>query len=315
MVDARQGRLDDPEGDELASSRPPDATREVREADETGPARMEIPWETRTPLEAYADLRQQTDSGWEPGRRFDAPREELEKFDPERAALPPASPEEADRHVAEHRGERPWLTVTDNASPEAKRIIAAADAGDGHGHIRHEGWVTEAANLRRAAYLEDPAQLDPEKRSNGVDGIKPGDKRHVCASVATRITDPDAYATAFARGVNHPDVRAALDAPFDPIDPPDPVLIPIDSLLGSDGHKFCTGWRLDPIDGSDDVARDNRKEWVAARSQGREADVPAPAVAPVPTFEGGHIVFVITRDRTGAGHEIKSMYPDPPEGN
>jgi hypothetical protein len=116
----------------------------------------------------------------------------------------------------EHRAERPWLAATDSASPEAKRIIAAADAGDGHGHIRHEGWVTEAANLRRAAYLEDPAQLDPDKRANSVDGIKPGDKRHFCANAATRITDPDAYATAFARGVNHPDVRAALDTPFDP---------------------------------------------------------------------------------------------------
>ena len=99
--------------------------------------------------------------------------------------------------------------------------MAAIDRGTGHGHIRHEGWVTEEANMRRAAYLEDPAQLCLGKRLRGIDGLKPNDKRHRCGPLATRITDPDAFATAFARGVDHLKVRAALRTPHDPDDRPD----------------------------------------------------------------------------------------------
>lgn len=29
-----------------------------------------------------------------------------------------------------------------------------------HGHVRHEGWVSEEAGMRRVAFLEDSAQLD-----------------------------------------------------------------------------------------------------------------------------------------------------------
>ena len=101
--------------------------------------------------------------------------------------------------------------MTDRASPEARRIIAAMDAAGGHAHIRHEGWVTEEANRRRVTYREDPAQLDPEKRELSIDGLRQNDQRHRCGDIATRITDPDAFATAFARGVEHPKVREALD--------------------------------------------------------------------------------------------------------
>ena len=80
--------------------------------------------------------------------------------------------EEADKYIEEHRDARPWLAMTDQASPEARRIIAALDAAGGHAHIRHEGWVTEEANRRRVAYREDPAQLDPEKRRLGIDGLR-----------------------------------------------------------------------------------------------------------------------------------------------
>jgi hypothetical protein len=193
--------------------------------------------------EAYAELRQRVEGGWEPGS-FEAPRAELRRFDPERAALPRTSLEAAAGYLAQHRVERPWLTAGDAASPETRRILAATDADGGHGHIRLEGWVTEEASMRRVAYLEDPAQLDTAKRDLGIDGLLKNDLPHRCRSTSTRITNPDAFATAFARGVEHPKVREALDMPFDPRGKPKEVTVPIAELLGSDGHRYCTGWRL-----------------------------------------------------------------------
>jgi hypothetical protein len=166
--------------------------------------------ETRSRGEVHADTRQGFESGWERHRLFDAPRAELAPFRTERAGLPETSPEAAARYVEQHRTGRPWPEAADRASPESRRILAAVDQGAGHGHIRHEGWVTEEASMRRAAHLEDPAQLDAGKRLRGIDGLKPDDKRHICADLATRITDPDAVATAFARGAEHPEVRTAL---------------------------------------------------------------------------------------------------------
>jgi hypothetical protein len=109
----------------------------------------------------------------------------------------------------------PWLQTAERALPEALRIIVAADQGGGHGHIRHEGWVTEEASMRRVAYLEDPAQLDPDRRRRGIDGLRPAGRHHICATMPSRIADPDAFATALARGSGHPDVRAALSTPYD----------------------------------------------------------------------------------------------------
>jgi hypothetical protein len=66
------------------------------------------------------------------------------------------------------------------------------------------------------AYLEDPAQLDPAKRAAAIDGLKSPEASHHCREASSRITDPDAFAGAFARGIEHPTVRAALDAQFTP---------------------------------------------------------------------------------------------------
>jgi hypothetical protein len=260
--------------------------------------------------EAYASHRQRVKGGWEP-RRFEAPRAELGRFDPERAALPPMSLEAAADYVAQHRTARPWLTAADAASPEARPILAALDAGGGHAHIRHEGGVTEQASMRRAAYLEDPAQLDPEKRYLGIDGLRPNDQPHHCRSTATRITDPDAFATAFARGVEHPRVREALDMRFDPGEKPIAVTVPIADLMGPEGHHCCTGWRLEPVDGSMKAAQRNRDAWLEARAAGRASDVPEPQVRPVPTFEGGEIVFLFQRNHAMQRYEIATMFPRP----
>jgi hypothetical protein len=201
--------------------------------------------------------------------------------------------------------------VADAASPEARRIIAAADAGGGHGHIRHEGWVTEEASMRRVAYLEDPAQLDLGKWYLSIDGLRQNDQPHRCRSTATRITDPDAYATAFVRGVEHLKVREALDTAFDPAQKPSVVTVPIADLLGPDGHRCCTGWQLEPVEGNMNTARANRDAWLAARAQGQEPDSPEPQARPVPTFEGGVIAFLFERNHAEKKYEITTMFPRP----
>jgi hypothetical protein len=84
----------------------------------------------------------------------------------------------------------PWLQTAERALPEALRIIVAADQGGGHGHIRHEGWVTEEASMRRAAYLEDPAQVDPDRRRRGIDGLRPAGTTYArpCPAASPTLT-------------------------------------------------------------------------------------------------------------------------------
>lgn len=270
--------------------------------------------ETRTPGEAYADLRQAVEAGWDRHLRFSAPRDELARFEPGLAGLPEVSVEEAGRYIKRHRDERPWLQVVEDASPEVQRIFAAADMGGVHGHIRHEGWVSEEANMRRATFLEDPAQLDPGKRARGIDGLRPRRRDHVSAEIATRVTDPAAHATAFKRGSEHPDVQSAVNGDYPPDTYPREVSLPIASLIGGEGHKFCTGWILMPKGGeSMDDAKDRRLEWRDAVRQGREPDGPGPAVQPIPTFEGGTMVFRIAPRKDGSGYAIASMFPHPRE--
>jgi hypothetical protein len=289
----------------------PDAARELPLTEETADEAQPLPPdESRSRGEAYAELRQRVEGGWEP-RQFEVPRAELGRFDPERAGLAPVSLDASADYIAQNRTARPWLTMADAASPEARRILAAVDGGGGHGHIRHEGWVTEEASMRRVAYLEDPAQLDLGKRCLGIDGLRQNDQSHRCRSTSTRITDPDAFATAFARGVEHPRVREVLDMPFDPAKRPTVVTVPIADLLGSHGHRYCTGWQLEPADGSMNTARSNRDAWLAARAQEHKPDSPEPQARPVPTFEGGVIAFLFERNDTENRYRIATMFPRP----
>jgi len=274
-------------------------------------ARHDVPAETRNRGETYADTRQALESGWESKRRFDSPCAELAGFSPERAGLPKTSAEDADRYLEQRGTTRPWLEVARRATPESRRILAAIDQGAGHGHIRHEGWATEEANMRRVAYLEDPAQLDASKRLRSIDGLKPNNRRHICAELATRITDPDAFATAYARGTDQFEVRAALSRPYDRDSRPEPVRVPIAELLGKNGHKHCTGWQLEPVAGSMDAAIENRYAWRTALAKERQPDVPRPAARPVPTFEGGTMLFLIGHNKEQDSYEITNMYPEP----
>lgn len=275
-------------------------------------AGSDVPVELRTRSEYYADLRQAAGSGWDRHLRFTAPRGELARFDPGLAGLPEVSTEEADRYVERHRDERPWLQVVEGAAPEVRRVFAAADMGGVHGHVRHDGWVTEEDSMRRAAYLEDPAQLDPGKRERGIDGLRPRRRDHASAEITTRVTDPAAYATAFKRGSEHPGVRAAVEGEFPPDTYPREVSLPIASLIGENGHRFCTGWILKPGEAESMKDAENRRRgWRQAVREGREPDAPGPAVQPVPTLEGGTMVFRIAPRKDGGGYAIASMFPHP----
>lgn len=227
----------------------------------------------------------------------------LQRFEPSRAGLPEVSHADAATYIDEHQADRPWLTQARDCSSDAQRVIVALDQGHGHAHIRHEGWVTEEMNERRVRNIEDPAQLKQDKR--GIDGLVAGDLPHRCGDTASRITDPEIFAMAFARGVEHPDVCAALNSNGPR---PDAVILPISSVLGDDGHIFCSGWRLEPINGSADEARANRRAWATGDQSG-----PEPRAQRVETFEGGTVTFAFRRSPIG-GYEVSTMYVNPPDG-
>jgi hypothetical protein len=268
--------------------------------------------EKRTRSEAYADLRQAAESDWDRSFKFDPPREELALFRPEKAGLNSVSIGDAVRYIEQNRDIRPWLQAVERSCPETRWIFAAADLSGAHWPVRHEGWVSEEKSMRRVAYLEDPAQLDPGKRQAGIDGLLPRDRYHVCADRSTRITDPDACATALVRGTGHPAVQAALAMPFDRKYRQRPVWLSIAELLGKDGHKVCTGWQLQPEGGSTNEAMGNRRAWRTALAGGGPPNGPEPRARPVPTFEGGTIAFIISQNRQRTGYKIASLVPQPP---
>jgi hypothetical protein len=274
------------------------------------------PAEPRARAVYAADLEQQAVSGRGERPSFterpgEAP-EAVRRFEPKRAGLPDVSVEAATSYIESHQKDRPWLEVASKCPPDVQRVLAALDQGGGHGHIRHEGSVTEEMNRRRAAYLEDPVQFDPAKQAAGVDGFKDG-QAHRCRQMASRIIDPVVFAEAFAQGIEHPRVRAGLEAPFDPDRKPQLVQVPIEELLGPDGHRYCTGWRLEPVGGSVATARIARDAWVGAPVEQRASGFAEPAARPVETFEGGTMIFIIGHNRGGDGYEVGTMYPRPPE--
>jgi hypothetical protein len=241
----------------------------------------------------------------------DAQVEAVRGFDPRRANLPEISEKDAAAYLDAHDAERPWLAAAGGCEPEVQRVFAAIDQGGGHPHIRHEGWTTEEMNQRRVAYLEDPAQLDRSKQQAGIDGLRSPEGQHRCGDIASRFTTPEAFAAAYARGIEHPEVRVALDTAFVGKKPPSPVEVPISDLLGSDGYRDCTGWQLEPTEGDRKTAVEYRQEWLDARANHRRPDVPEPAVRPVGTFEGGTVVFRFRSNSTQDGYEINTMYAKP----
>ena len=229
-------------------------------------------------------------------------------FDPRRAGLPDVPKGDASRYIEANSADRPWLNAARSAPAEVQRVFATLDQGRGHAHIRHEGWLTPEKSELRVLYLQDPAQLDPQKRAEGKDGLLPGNKSHYCAAMSTAIRDPTAFAVALARGAEHPGVRAVLDAP-QPWDEPQPALVsvPIGDLLGPDGHRYCEGYRLAGEDPKQAVS--DRRTWLQETRAGDAPSVPPPLVVPV-DFRGGNIQYAFKLNAAGE-YGLLSMYPAP----
>jgi hypothetical protein len=237
--------------------------RELREADGSGRPEGAVPAAGAAP--ERNELRSRGDYAAEV--RLGMSLEAVGRFEPRRAGLPEASARDAAAYLDARQAERPWLAAARDRSPEVQRLFAALDQGGGHAHIRHEGWVTEEMNELRVRCLQDPAQLDPAKRAAGIDGLLSGGQRHRCGSIATRIADPDAFAVAIARGAEHPDVRAVRDADFRQRRVPSPVVLPIAELLGPYGHRHCTGWQLEAVEGNVKTASERRDAAVDVKAQ------------------------------------------------
>jgi hypothetical protein len=280
--------------------------RELREADVDGRPEGAVPEAEAAP--ERNELRTRGDYAAEV--RLGVSLEAVGRFEPRRAGLPEVSAGDAAAYLDARQAERPWLAAARDRSPEVQRLFAALDQGGGHAHIRHEGWITEEMSRRRVAYLEDPAQLDPVKRAARIDGLKSPEEPHRGRDASSRITDPDVFAAAFARGVEHPAVRAALDTKFVPGRVPRAVSLPISDVLGPDGHRYCMGWRLQPVEGSMNVARATRAAWINARG----TEGPEPDVRTARTFEGGAIVFAFAPNGAADGYEVVTMYPRPRAG-
>src|ERR1700759_1845671 len=76
----------------------PDAPQELPPPKDAPDQRQrKPPDDPRTPGETRADWLQQTVSGWDRNRKFEAPRKELDEFDLKRAGLPEMSIEKADK--------------------------------------------------------------------------------------------------------------------------------------------------------------------------------------------------------------------------
>jgi hypothetical protein len=92
--------------------------------------------------------------------------------------------EAAVEYVHVMKNERPWLEPAADCDPRIQHIMASLDIGNGHAHIRHGAMGSDSLYERRAAFLEDPAQLDPLQRAASIDGFRPG-QIHNCAAEAT----------------------------------------------------------------------------------------------------------------------------------
>ncbi|MGI5268810.1 nucleotidyl transferase AbiEii/AbiGii toxin family protein [Nonomuraea sp. CA-218870] len=241
------------------------------------------------------------------------PREVLERFDASAAGLTPVTAEEAADHIARNAARRPWLAAAANLDPAVQRVLVAVDLGQGHHLARHEGYAADGRLEGRVARLEDPAQTDPSLRARSTDAFRPGDAPHRAPDTATAINDPVAFAVAFARAVEHPDVRRALTAPFDPDRRPGRVSLPISELLGPDGHLYCSGYRIVSGEGGPEAAVANRWQWVLARRDpDRRHEGPEPLAAPMESFAGGTVELFFQPTRERNGYEISTMFVDPP---
>ncbi|MFF1818123.1 hypothetical protein ACFVWG_12560 [Kribbella sp. NPDC058245] len=281
-----------------------------------GPEAVDQNTPTELPSSGYAERVAEHDKQWDtaegnlppgplPDSAKDLDSEAIESLNPDvRRVL---EYQGAAEYIAEKVDAHPWLKPVVDASPAVQRIFTAIDQGTGHAHIRHGPMGSDQMYADRVAYLEDPAQPDVAKREAGIDGLNPA-KKHNCGREATRIHDAEAFVAAFAAAIKLPDVQAALATPVEPtIAPPFAVKVPIAELLGPDGHKYCSGYRLE----GGQEAWQARKEWQKARALGEDlTDLPEPRAKPIETFEGGNVV--IRFKSNGKAYEINTLFVEPP---
>jgi hypothetical protein len=72
-----------------------------------------------------------------------------------------------------------------------------------------------------------------------------------------------------------------------------------------------TGWRLQPVEGSMNMARERQSAWVDDRTHDRQPDGPEPDARVVRTYAGGTVVFAFGPDDARDGYEVVTMYPRP----
>jgi hypothetical protein len=305
-IDNRPQKTDDAEPDDAAEGIRPGAGQDAPRI-EARPQELS--------RSAYAEVVAEHDKHWDaaeanlpPGRlpesAKDLDTEVVESMDPDVRRL--LEYQGAKEYIAGNAADRPLFKPASDASPAVQRIFTAIDQGAGHAHIRHGPVGNDQMYADRVAYLEDPAQVDDAKRAAGIDGLNPS-KMHRCGREATRIHDAEAFVAAFAAAVKLDEVQAALATPVGPtIDPPDSIKVPISELLGPEGHRYCSGYRLE----GGPEAWQARKEWLQARAQGADVTgMPEPSAARIETFEGGNVI--IRFKSNGQAYEITTLFVEP----
>lgn len=242
----------------------------------------------------------------------------LERFDPARANRPDLDPDTVAAVVAEQVAGQPRLASLIGQDRCVQRVYAAFGDCAFHGAERHEGSLDDQDHLLRLVERRDPAQPDETRRERGIDAFKRGNGKHVCAESSTSVADSVAYAVALVRGVEHPTVRAALEARHDPPKRPHYVQVPIVELLGESGHEFCRGHELVGDDPREAIKQ--RDVWAKAGWKGKPRDdLTAPQTAPITTFDDGVMEFRIGHNAELGRYELISMFPrprkDPREGD
>jgi hypothetical protein len=248
--------------------------------------------------------------------------------DSEQRELPPETAKRNQDHVADNAEKSPWLTPAADADPLVQSIYVERDQSVGHDLQRHEGWRGTQGQFDRAKYQRDPAHpTDSPEYLRSNDAFGQG-RLHECWGYATHIPDPVAYTTAYARILEHPKVKESLSRPFDPENEPPAIRdIPIEEILGSDGHTAINGFELIGDDMKESTSQ--RRQWMRAiraaiddgstfekavervRSTAVENNLPEPFVRPVDTFAGGTFTVQFDLNRAESGYEIMSFYASP----
>ncbi|MBM7786787.1 hypothetical protein [Tenggerimyces flavus] len=243
--------------------------------------------------------------------------------------LPPETVRKNADYIAEKGNDKsPWLKEAADADPLVQSVYVERDQSVGHDLQRHEGWRGDQGQHDRALYQRDPhhPENSPEYlRSNDFFGQG---RLHDCWGYATHIPDPVAYATTYARIAEHPRVKDALSGPFVRDNEPLAIRdIPIDEILGPDGHAAISGYELAGDNMKEATA--DRRDWIRAvraeidkgltsdeaeekvRSSAADMNLPEPAVRPIESFAGGmfSVQFGLNRDKSG--FEIVSFHASP----